>query len=42
VLLVSGDPGPARSTGADLVLTLPYDPSAFREEVLAALDGRSR
>lgn len=42
VVLVPGDPGPARATGADLVLTLPYDPSAFREEVLAALAQRIR
>jgi hypothetical protein len=42
VVLVSGDPGPARATDADLVLTLPYDPSAFREEVLAALAQRTR
>ncbi len=42
VVLVPGDPGPARATGADLVLTIPYDPSAFREEVLAALAQRPR
>jgi len=39
VVLVSGDPAPARTTGADLVLTLPYDPSAFRDEVITALAG---
>jgi hypothetical protein len=42
VALVPGDPGPARAAGADLVLTLPYDPSAFRGEVLAALGQRAR
>ncbi len=42
VVLVPGDPGPARATGADLVLTLPYDASAFRDEVLGALTGRGR
>ena len=42
VVLVTGDPGPARAAGADLVLTLPYDPSAFRGEVLAALGQRAR
>ncbi len=42
VALVPGDPGPARSAGADLVLTLPYDPSAFRGEVLAVLAQRAR
>lgn len=41
VVLVPGDPGPARAAGADLVLTLPYDPSAFRGEVLTALARRS-
>jgi len=42
VALVPGDPGPARAAGADLVLTLPYDPSAFRGEVIAALGHRAR
>jgi DNA-binding response OmpR family regulator len=41
VVLVSGDPGPARATIAHLVLTLPYDPSAFRGEVLGALARRT-
>ena len=42
VVLVPDDPGPARTSGADLVLTLPYDPSAFRGEVLTALAERTR
>lgn len=35
VALVPGDPGPAAAAGADLVLTLPYDPAAFTGEILA-------
>jgi hypothetical protein len=41
VVLVPGNPGPARAAGADLVLTLPYDPAAFRDEVLAAMAQRA-
>ena len=37
VLLVSGDRAGADSTGADLVLTLPFDPTRFTEEVLGAM-----
>jgi CheY-like chemotaxis protein len=37
VLLVSGDPAGADSAGADLVLTLPFDPAKFSQEVLGAM-----
>jgi DNA-binding response OmpR family regulator len=37
VVLVPGTPEPARAAGADLVLTLPYDPATFSGEVLAAM-----
>jgi len=37
VLLVSGDRAGADSAGADLVLTLPFDPAEFTQEVLAAM-----
>lgn len=37
VVLVPGSPGPARAAGADLVLTLPYDPTTFGGEILAAM-----
>lgn len=41
VVLVPGEAGPARSAGADLVLTLPYDAAAFRGEVLSAVAERT-
>jgi DNA-binding response OmpR family regulator len=37
VVLVAADPAPARAAGADLVLTLPFDPSAFVGEVLGVM-----
>ncbi len=37
VALVPGDPTPALAAGADLVLTLPFDPAAFTGEILAAM-----
>lgn len=40
VVLVSGNAEPARAANADLVLTLPYDPAAFRDEILAAMSPR--
>ena len=36
VALVPGDSAPARAAGADLVLTLPYDPATFGDEIVAA------
>lgn len=38
VALVPGEPGPASAAGADLVLTLPYDPAEFTSEILAVMD----
>lgn len=37
VLLVPGDPEPARAAGADLVLSLPFDPAQFTGEVLGVM-----
>jgi hypothetical protein len=42
VILVTGDPAAARATGAELILALPYDPSTFRGDILAALAQRVR
>lgn len=40
VALVPGSPAPARAAGADLVLSLPFDPASFTSEVLAAMRRR--
>ena len=43
VALVSGDGAPARGAGADLVVSLPFDPGAFTAELVdlsTAPDGR--
>lgn len=40
VALVPGNPGPARAAGADLVLTLPYDPAMFSAEIVATMAAR--
>ena len=42
VALVRGDPSGARSVGCDRVLTLPFDPATLSEELLSAVDARSR
>lgn len=38
VLLVPGDPAAQAPAGADLVLTLPFDPARFTGEVLSVMD----
>ena len=39
VVLVPGDPEPARAAGADLVFTLPFDPTTFSSEILRVMEG---
>lgn len=41
VAVVRGDPEPATSAGADLVLTRPFDPAGFTPEILRTMTERS-